>query len=86
MVQWERGSHPYIGDPIRARVYWGRIDRHTLPERTAQRVRLRNLVNAVTQSREFRGYPASIRVYRRRDDLLGYLEHSINFLSRSISG
>lgn len=84
MVEWERQSYHYLEDTNRVHVYWGRIDRHRLPERAATKVRLQNLLNAVEQSPEFRGYPTSIRVYRRRDDLIGYLEHSIHVLSRRI--
>ena len=67
MIQWERGINCYLGNFDRAHVYWGRIDRHKLPERTYLRITLLGLQNAVTSSREFRGYPASIRVYRTRD-------------------
>ena len=85
MIQWERGINCYLEALDRAHVYWGRIDRHKLPERAYLRITLRDLQNAVTRSREFRGYPASVRVYRHRDDLLGYLEYSIQVLMRSIS-
>lgn len=84
MIQWERGISCYLETLDRAHVYWGRIDRHKLPERAYLRITLRDLQNAVTRSREFRGYQASVRVYRHRDDLLGYLEHSIQVLMRSI--
>lgn len=85
MTQWERGINCYLEVLDRAHVYWGRIDRHKLPERAKSRIILLRLQNAVTSSSEFRGYPASIRVYRTQDDLIGYLEYSIQVLSRSIS-
>ena len=84
MIQWERGINQYLDVRDRAHVYWGRIDRHKLPYRTYLRVTLRNLVNAITRSREFRGYPASVRIYRHHDDIVGYIENSIHILSRSI--
>ncbi len=85
MIQWERGINCYLEVLDRAHVYWGRIDRGKLPERAYLRIALLDLQNAVTRSREFWGYPASLRVYRHRHDLIGYLEYSIQVLMRSVS-
>ena len=85
MLQEERGIAPYLAPRTRAHVYWGRIDNRNLPARVSLRSTLRGLQDAVTRSREFRGYPASVRVYRHLDDLIGYTEHSIQTLVRSIS-
>ena len=85
MLQEERGIAHYLDRWTRTQVYWGRIDNHTLPAHASLKTTLRDLQNAVTRSREFRGYPASVRVYRHLDDLIGYTEHSIQTLTRSIS-
>ena len=85
MIQWERGINHYLSVHDRAHVYWGRIDRAKLPGRAYLRVTLRSLQNSVTRSREFRGYPASVRVYKHHDDMVGYIVNSIHALRRSVS-
>lgn len=84
MVESERGINSYLDVRDRAHVYWGRIDGHKLPYRAHLRITLRELQNAVRRSREFRGYPATVRIYRHLDDLIGYIEYSIRVLARSI--
>lgn len=85
MLQEERGVDHYLEVCERARVYWGRIDDHRLPDRSSIRANLRELQNAVRRSRQFRDYPASVRVYRQLDDLIGYTQNSLRALARSIS-
>lgn len=82
MTREERGICHYLEDWDRIHVYWGIIDDYKLPARAKLKITLRNLQNAITSSPEFRGYPASIRVYRTHDDLIGYLESSIQRLRR----
>ncbi len=82
MLNEERIVAHYLTVNKRAFVYWGRIDPYNLPARASLRITLRGLQNAVTRCREFRGYPASIRVYRHLDDLIGYTEHSIQALAK----
>lgn len=85
MIQWERRISCYLEVSDRSHVYWGRIDRNKMPKRGRMIITLRNLQNTVTRSRQFRGYPANVRVYRHLDDLVGYVEYSIQVLARSTS-
>lgn len=68
----------------RAKVYWGRIDDWILPKRTPPRTDARRVVDAVRRSEPFRGYPASLRVYRREADLSNYLTHHLKSLKREL--
>ena len=85
MVGFERRPiYTYLEGNDRERVYWGRIDDHRLPYRAHMRTALRVLVDAVRRSAEFRGYPASVRVYRRHEDLLQYMVWGVQKLRKSI--
>ncbi|MCP5058186.1 MAG: hypothetical protein GY937_15890 [bacterium] len=79
-------GHDRQGDRIdirtRGNVYWGRIEQKSIPARTEASRDLRQLVNAIRRSKEFRGYPVSIRLYRRQIDLREYLVWSISALRR----
>ena len=69
-------------DAVRIRVYWGRIEQSQVPQ--VQRARLRTLIDTIRRTPEYRGYSASIRVYRRRQDLLGYTLWCLAKLKRAI--
>lgn len=75
------GAH-LTPDPVRIRVYWGRIEQYAAPQR--ERARLRYLSDAIRRTPEFRGYKASIRVYRRRRDLKGYTLSCLARLRKAI--
>jgi hypothetical protein len=84
LVREDRTEGISSASRTREHVYWGRIDDGILPQRAATRRRLRDMVNEVSRSAEFRGYPASIRVYRTRPDLIGYVRNGLRLLERSI--
>ena len=86
MVQNEVLQGPrYLRDEDKIRIYWGRIDDHRIPMRSEPRTAARRVVDAARRSKQFRGYPASLRVYRRKDDLLHYYAHNIRFLRRAVT-
>ena len=70
-------------DAIRIRVYWGRIEQHVIPGN--HRPRTRSLLDAIRRQQICRGHSASIRVYRRVDDLLGYSLWCIRQLKRELA-
>lgn len=80
------GGPRYLEDSHRIRVYWGRIDDRVIPRRSTPRTRARQVVDAVRRSKQFRGYPASLRVYRRSDDLINYMTNGLRVLQRSLQG
>ncbi len=67
----------------RENVYWGRLQDSVFPARSAEKRKVMSLSNAIRRSREFRGYPVSVRVYRRKADLRSYLRWSLAQLRRS---
>lgn len=86
MVGFERTGGPsHIAEHDRSHVYWGRIDDYVVPPRTAPRVLVRRLLDSVRRVPGFRGYPANIRVYRRREDLFHYVIRGLQALSRSLA-
>ncbi len=86
MVSWERssGGASYLLGHDRERVYWGRIDDHRVQNRSAVRIKVRMLIDACRRSSEFRGYPASLRVYRRQEDLVHYVVRGLQALGRTV--
>ncbi len=85
MVRFERQAGPtYLNGSDREHVYWGRIDDYRVPHRTAPRAAVRALLDACRRAQEFRGYPATLRVYRRLDDLSHYVLRGLNHLGRTI--
>jgi len=85
------GSERHGGGPChpnrdyKMHVYWGRIDDYYIPYRTRPKIVLRQLLGEIGRSPEFRGYPASIRIYRRREDLLECVLSGIRFLRRKLT-
>lgn len=84
MVTLERNVRTsQLSQTDREHVYWGRIDDHRVPQRTNARTTVRTLIDKFRRAPEFRGYPASLRVYRRRDDLFHYVFRGLQFLGRT---
>lgn len=69
-------------DSVRGRVYWGRIEQNEIPR--DQRAIMRKLIDAIRRTPEYRGYPASIRLYRRHEDLQGYTVWCLAKLKKAI--
>lgn len=84
MLRRDRRERFASGAHERECVYWGRIDDHRVPNRSPSRMQVRTLLDSCRRSPEFRGYPVSLRIYRRRDDLLGYLVSSLSALERTL--
>jgi hypothetical protein len=84
MVEFDRFSRLATRPWNREGVYWGHIDDYCVPDRSGARRRLRDLANAIRRSPTFRGYPCNVRMYRSREDLLGYVTSSIKKLERSV--
>ena len=84
MANFDRQTR-WTSDPQdRQAVYWGHIDHQHLPDRAQGRRKLQTIANEIRKSVAFRDYPCTIRVYRKRSDLMGYVRHSIFVLERSI--
>lgn len=84
MVAFDRFSRLSTKPWNREGVYWGHIDDYCVPDRSDARRRLRDLASAIRRSPTFRGYPCTVRMYRSREDLLGYVASSIKKLERSV--
>jgi len=84
MVGFDRASRITSRKVARQGVYWGHIDDFDVPKRSALRRRLLELANSIRRSREFQGYPCNIRMYRSREDLVGYVTNSLNELERIV--
>lgn len=69
----------------RKNVYWGRMEPRILPKRTRPSVALLEIRDSIRRSAEFRGYPASIRLYRERSDLESYTAWSLTNLARGLA-
>lgn len=69
-------------DDIRIRIYWGRIEQDVVPSK--HRSRLRKLVDAIRRDSACRGFPTTVRVYRRREDLLGYSRWCLRQLRKAV--
>ncbi len=62
---------------MRWNVYWGAIsDQHVVSNTNVARV-LRSLFSATTRTQPFIGHGPKARIYRRREDLVGYHEQSL---------
>lgn len=85
MVVFDRTTRVHSEFQDRVDVYWGHLDDYRLPERAQMRRRLRDVAGAIQRSAEFRGYPCTLRIYRSRRDLVGYVKNSINDLERSLT-
>ncbi|KXK01436.1 MAG: hypothetical protein UZ17_ACD001001659 [Acidobacteria bacterium OLB17] len=70
-------------DTIRVRVYWGRIDQAALPR--SQRANIRKIVDSVQRHAICRGHEASIRLYRRHEDLLAYSKWCLRQLRKVVN-
>lgn len=85
MVAFERlGRSTYLNESDREHVYWGRIDDYRIPSRSPAKTQARTLIDSCRRSPEFRGYPASLRVYRRWNDLFYYVVRGLQALGRTI--
>lgn len=85
MLHHERLGQPrYLHDSDRIHVYWGRVDDRRVPHRASSRRLMRTLTDSVRRSAECRGYPMSIRVYRREEDLTYYLVDRLRHLRSEI--
>ena len=71
-----------IADEIRIRVYWGRIEQDVLPAKL--RPRIRKLASAISRDSNCNGHSVTIRLYRRREDLMGYTTWSLGQLKRDV--
>jgi hypothetical protein len=74
----------YLVQDDRIRIYWGRVDDHRIPKGSRPRREARKLIDALRRTKTVRGYPASLRVYRREEDLLNYLVNELRKLKREI--
>jgi hypothetical protein len=83
MKKDDRLGHSWgITESDRQHVYWGRIAPRAIPNRTRPSREISGLTSAVRRSPEFRGYKASIRLYRERVDLEAYTIWSLASLAR----
>jgi hypothetical protein len=71
-------------DRLRCYVYWGLIPHYVSLPGTEMARRLRMLAAATSRLKPFVGHRVSVRVYRRREDLVGYHLASARSLHRSL--
>jgi hypothetical protein len=77
-----QGRSSGIAPADREHVYWGRIAHRSIPSRTRPSRDISDMTNAARRSPEFRGYRASIRLYRERVDLESYTIWSLANLAK----
>lgn len=78
------GNFSGVTDRERKNVYWGRIAEEVVPKRTPAALGIRSLSDAVRRTSTFRGYGASVRIYREAADLESYTVWSLGELERGL--
>lgn len=71
---------------MRTGIYWGHLFDSYVPINTRPSRTLRSVASAVSRSAASRGYPSSIRLYRRLEDLRQYQLRNIKNLRRQLGG
>lgn len=79
---WTKRRGTFVGQVkhMRESVYWGTIGHAFVPRGTDIAQRIRMLFAATTRRTPFLGHEAHARIYRRREDLVGYHEWGIGEL------
>jgi hypothetical protein len=78
------GRTPSKRSQIRENVYWGYVNQWVLPRGTAPVRRISAIKAECSRQPSTRGYRASVRIYRREDDMRMYLVNSIRKLRHAL--